>query len=48
MEPSLRVRKDGEVFEKSLSLQERRRGRKNSFFNVKEGRDDFRKQVIDQ
>ena len=26
-----------------LSLQERRRGRKNSFFNGKEGRDDFRK-----
>ena len=25
-----------------LSLQERRRGRKNSFFNGKEGRDDFR------
>ena len=25
-----------------LSLQERRRGRKDSFFNGKEGRDDFR------
>ena len=27
-----------------LSLQERRRGRKNTFFNGKEGRVDFRKQ----
>ena len=27
-----------------LSLQERRRGRKNSFFNGKEGREGFRKQ----
>ena len=27
----------------SLSLQERRRGRKNSFFNGKEGRVGFRK-----
>ena len=31
-----------------LSLQERRRGRKNSFFNGKEERVDFRKHVIDQ
>ena len=29
-----------------LSLQERRRGRKTTFFNAKEGRDDFRKTDI--
>ena len=34
--------------EVELSLQERRRGRKNSFFKGKEGRGDFRKDIPHQ